>query len=478
VYNTIKIKSNKPFILIGHIIYLFLFLFAGYFYLERILYADAAYYTFKMVNFSSFNIELNRYASVLYELPSYLALKMGLSLRTIVFLFSLSVILVSYLGYILCIHYFKNVVGGFIILLLNFIGVSSSFFFPISELNIGLIFCIVLYAWLEKRNNFRFDITTIFIGTLIIIASILSHPGVAPVVVFIFGFYMIKYQKVKNLNFYALFLIFLTCAIWKSFQLQTNKYESDVMAHLNDFSSFLVNFKHAESVKYYFYHPFKVYFINHLVFIITVLIFYKQKKNVLLSYYILSYIGILFFYLLLYNAGDPTVMMQKAFSPITIILFLPFLSEIIFVDNKMVKTKACFLVLIAILGFERFIESSKDYVNYIGFIDKITSEAKQPKKVMFYNKDNKNQSIISWAIGVETLLYSSLDSPQNSKTVYFIKKGEKLDSVIMSKPNTFLCVTFWPYWNTKEFNKKYFELPLSLYAFEDEHDNSIKLNGN
>ncbi len=456
-------NSKKIFTLLGNSAYIFLLILAGFFYLERIVYTDASYYVFKMIHFNSFNIEFSRYASTIYEFLPYIAIKIGMSLNTIVFLFSISVVLVSYGAYILCIHYFNNYTGGFAILLLNFVGVSCTFFYPISELNIGLIFCVIFFVWLEKRINFHFDFLTILIGVIIIAVCILSHPGIIPVLFFLIGYFMVSNRKWKGYNLYIIIFLFIVLIIWKSVQINSNDYESNVLSQLKNYKLLFQNMKHIYSINYYFYRSFNTYIINHFLFLSTAIILLIRRKYFDLLYFSVAFAGILLFYFTLYYAGESNVMMEKAFSPVTVFLIVPFLKEAIFANESKQIIKIAVLTIIIVISISRIFKESYFYIDRVNYLDLLVQQVNTPKTILFFDQTSREKLSISWAIGVETLMYSSIKYPQNVRTVFFIEKGEKLDSLSLSDPNLFLCVSFWPYWKTNELNQKYFKLPQVTY---------------
>jgi hypothetical protein len=82
-----------------------------------------------------------------------------------------------------------------------------------------------------------------------------------------------------------------------------------------------------------------------------------------------------------------------------------------------------------------------------------------PGRKFIIEKQNADMSkiIVPWAIGAETLLYSSLDSPDNARTIYMV--GD-LDNYNYNRedPELFMCVSFWRNWDTASLNKSYFRL--------------------
>lgn len=461
--------SEKPFHLIGHITYLILFLLAGLFYIERMIYSDAAFYLFKMIHFDKLNIEFGRYSIILYEMPAFLSIKLGLSLHAITFIFSVTTIAVSYGAFLLCLYYFKNLACSYTVLFLNFIGVACSFFYPMSESYIGLIFSLLLFAWLEKRVQYKLDFKTIIFGTTFIAVCFLSHPGVYTVLIFLIFYHLLKNRNWNNFNVYILTFVIIVGLLVKYFQVQQNSYESGVISNLVNVKDFLSNILDSPSFKAYFMYLFRVYYLNHIILIFSIVIFVKRKQYMMLTYYCLAYIGMLFLLLVLYHKGESSEMIEKGFLPLTIFLTLPILNELFSYYKNKYYLISIIISIIILLSTVRIIDISKDYVKHINYLDKITREASAPKSIMYLTDENRRLLRISWAVGVETLLYTSLEGPEKSRTIFFIEKDEKLDSSFLTDPNTFLCVKFWPYWDSRELNNTYFKLPEEKYSFQEEN---------
>lgn len=453
----------KKYIILGHLTYVILIILAGIFHLERIIYTDASFYLFKMIHFDSFNIELGRYTSVFYEFLPLLAIKFGLPLNYLVFIFSLSTILFSYFAFLICLYFLKNETCAFTVLFLNFIGISSSFFYPMSELVIGLIFTVILFAWLEFRKKSKFDVLSITIGSLIISLCFLSHPGVIPALTFVIGYYIVSNNAWKNINVYILIIIFFSIAIYKTLQMQTNTYEANVMSQLGGYKEFFKNIFNIYSLKFYFYKYWGMYMVNNLVFIFTSIYLIKQAKYLQAAFYVMVTGGIFLFYLILYHAGESDVMMEKAFYPLTIFIFLPFLKELIFGNNKSIYIKLSFFVFIVVFGVVRFISESKFYSDRLAYFDSLFVRTHNAKNIYYFDQESRDKLAIPWATGVETLIFSSIQDAQNPKTIYFLNEDQSIAPEALTNPKTFLCVTFWPKWELNEHSRKYFKLPEETY---------------
>ena len=78
-----SIPLNK-YRITGHLYFLVLLVLAGIFYKERVLYADSAWQIYKIINFSSFNIEAGRYGTVLTQIITLFAVRQELPLRFVI----------------------------------------------------------------------------------------------------------------------------------------------------------------------------------------------------------------------------------------------------------------------------------------------------------------------------------------------------------------------------------------------------------
>jgi hypothetical protein len=97
------------------------------------------------------------------------------------------------------------------------------------------------------------------------------------------------------------------------------------------------------------------------------------------------------------------------------------------------------------------------------------SEKYPGKKFIIGKKDvDMNKIIVPWALSVETLLYSSLGSPDSSKTFFFTEDTGKFN-FDKENPDLFLCTNFWQDWSSENLNRKYFRLKEERYRMINEY---------
>ena len=139
-------KKRNPYLLIGHLSFIILFLLSFIFFRERILFADTAFQFFKIVNFEKINIEASRYGAVLPQIPVLLSMKLGVSLKWLTIIYSGSFILLYYLVFLGCAYWLKNVPAALAVIIVLILCISQSFFHPVTETHQSLVFSILAYA--------------------------------------------------------------------------------------------------------------------------------------------------------------------------------------------------------------------------------------------------------------------------------------------------------------------------------------------
>ena len=83
--------------------------------------------------------------------------------------------------------------------------------------------------------------------------------------------------------------------------------------------------------------------------------------------------------------------------------------------------------------------------------------------VAYFTDMNYEKLWIGWAMGVETLLISSLDGPAGTRNIYLADKPGDLEGRF-DEPDLFLSVPFGPeFVKRKDLPKQYFALPLKPY---------------
>ena len=181
------------------ILFVLLLSFAAIFFKER-LYTDSSYYIFQVLNNESFHIELQRYILLIPELFPLLAIKLGMSLKTILVFFSLGQVLFFMLLFVLLKLRYQWENAGVLLLGILILGIRHAAFVPIFELYYALGFVVLLSAALRNSRSWVDEVLKL----ISIFFVLFSHPMALPVVLFIY--FLVVPMKKESLNDWLLLL--------------------------------------------------------------------------------------------------------------------------------------------------------------------------------------------------------------------------------------------------------------------------------
>lgn len=140
--------------LIQHLAFGLLIGLAYYYRNERLL-ADAGYYFFHLLNEEHFWIEHNRYILILGQLLPWLGLKMGLGLPALIAWQAINLPVVFYALFLVARYGLKEHRAGYLLLLLQVIGIRHAFTVPIFELYYALALFSLLLPLLQAAKAYR-----------------------------------------------------------------------------------------------------------------------------------------------------------------------------------------------------------------------------------------------------------------------------------------------------------------------------------
>jgi len=149
--NPTKLSVSSMYIWSGHVFFWALIASCMLFYQERLLAFDTAYYTFHLVTFQDYFIKHDRYISYLTQWVPLLGIEQGWSFANVLRAFSASFYIWFYALYIVIVHGFKNVLGGFLLVCTLCLAMRYKFYAAISEITFGLVIATVLVSWLSRK---------------------------------------------------------------------------------------------------------------------------------------------------------------------------------------------------------------------------------------------------------------------------------------------------------------------------------------
>ena len=463
-----NINTKKALRLTGHISFLLLILLSIIYYKERVVFIDTVFQFFKIVNFGKFNIEADRYSAILTQVPLLMGLKAHLSLRSLLFIYSITFTVFYYLIFILCVHVLNNIPAGMTIVFIFLLCITRSFYHISTEIHQGLVYTLLLFAVIYhpfKDNSPWIKYILIFTS---IILSFFSHPVTFFIILFIFGYYLVDTLNWKNVEIYLGALILILLVLVKLLFTKSNSYESSFFSQLFNYKSFSLNPLTYISLKFLVTRSVRLYLWLFMLLTIDIVFLIKQKQVLKLRYILASFAVFLAVILITYGKGDSDVMMERAFMPLSILVALPFIKDVVLKSRDSRTSVALISLTMAVLlaGFLRLNKEGQHFRSKLGYVEQLLNRADQLQgnKFLLKNTVDVNKSIlVPWSFPFTTIIVSSMEGKNKTKTIFLYNDISKYREYLTDKTDVFLGAPFWLEWKTEDLNHRYFNLPDGPY---------------
>jgi len=452
-----------------HFVYLIFSVFYSY---ERILNTDNSMYFFQLINRETFVFPEHRYGVFLSQIPLLTGIWLGLGLKSLVFFYSITFPILYWAIAWLCMRIFHMKEAGLIISLLLVSGVGFSFFHPVTETYQAMVYAVLVYAVLSAGYRNIVNKPVYFVSLILAVGlCILSHP--ISLFLILYVAVIAKIQKTASLKQIILLTLvcFITGIVRMSFAAE-GSYDSKQYDQLLHSSSAIVNFIHLQPLRFLAVKSISTY-LPVVVMIGSSLYFIKRltrsnllEAKLMLIFSLFAAASLTLISLLTFSKGDSDMMLEKAFLPSVFFIIFAFVFILRRCETK-IRNFVLLPLIIAFIGFSRII-----YVG-IGMTDRLTilkdvahRNQEHPKLIASY-KDFNSPAIrfYHWATAIDVLILSSCEL---EKPVTLFLTDSKEAFVADKQDNQlFLCVDYWPYWNTSQLNKRYFKLsnvPYEYYA--------------
>jgi hypothetical protein len=463
-------KKNFPvnyFQFLGILFFGSLFILSWIFFKERMLNYDPAFFSFRILYDKTFDIELGRWGSVLSQLLPLWFLKSGSSLETFLKAYSVSFILIYYFIFLIITIVLKNNRAGIILMLALCLAFRHAFYYPTAELYQGIALCVLVWALTfpetEYQSRLKKNITTLVTGLLIFALSYYHQILVFPLL-FIFVYHIIAEKKYFDKHVIGLVILTATWFFIRVKYLTTTTYEKDKIPELNLFFSQLGNLSQTPSFIYFKY--FAKHFLWSLIFLNMICLgaLVYNRRWPLLVFYVLFNAAFIYLNLITYRNGESPVMYENYLTLLGLFCAVPLSSLLL--NFKYEKLRLPLTMIILIINVYGIYSARYMFSDRVAYLDRITSEARKlPEKKYIIESRNFSwkHAWVSWAFPFETLLSSSLQSPDSAISICVAQPINQYDSII-NWENIFIGPPWSPIWFwTNNLDPHYFNLPEGNY---------------
>lgn len=395
-------KAKKAYFLISLGFFVILLILGVLFAQERILFLDNALQLFLLINDKSIEVMAGRYPAVIARILPFIGVKLQLNLATIIYLFSISYILIQ-LSFVLAAHLLLKDKRWLLAIVLSIaLVLGNSFFWCNSELSQAIPFSILsLGLSIEALWKNRFRKATI---TTILVSTILAFYHPQSLMVFIFGLLFllpIKWEKRKGYILPILaIIIFVAKSIYFKNWYDTIKFEGLTENLKNLYPNYLST---QSFIDFYHWLPNQLILAFTIFFVCIVYMMIQRKWYQFFLLITSSILSISVFHIT--NEGGMTVFYAEAgYLVWSGLLAVAFIFAVF--DDLNYKKLIYSILLLACLAKILFVS---DF-----YLDRLNQVAEQVainagQKLIIDRKSLPQKYFkLDWALPFETYIYSTL----------------------------------------------------------------------
>ena len=458
---------KKQLILFGHLSLITTAILALYFYKERVLYVDPGQQLFEMINTGGYKTYVSRYSMYINQTIPLMAIRLGLSLRTIMIAYSLSFVVVYYTCFLISVYKFKNITAGLCIAFAPLL-IRIMFGHSIAETWLGIGYSTLFFAALQYKDYIQAPLQWRRIPYyLLLLALVVLNYFMHPVTLFFLG-YAIAYTCIINKAYikawpYLLSLFVLALYSYKFF-FTTYAYEESFFNGLKDAPKYAGQLFQLPVILF-FIKCFRETYICFTLFFVLGIAGCIWKRKYILALFIIGYTALYLVIATLAFHDHPGPMLAEArLLPLIFMALIP-ATDLLQGLKKNYLTGAAILCVLGFSYVQLYKAVKMHHTSRLEFYASLLEETRQyPERKFYAFKQPCWQSKAnSWGIAVETLMLTSLEGKENGRTIYFFPGGTVPDPTFMQRGCNFLWVDWWTYYSEDFFNKKYFDLGCRPY---------------
>ena len=455
-----SINSNKIYLGTGHLFFICFLLGTIYYFAERLLNNDAAYYSFHVVNYESFFIKHERYISYFTQWLPILLAKAGCNLKTVLISYSAIFGIWFYGLYILIAHVWKSPKTGLLLVLALCLTMRYKHYAGHTEITFAIAVATTLFAWvIVPKDNLGWYSKKMdwLIKILFILWLYIIHPIIIIPLAMMLGIDIIVNKRWRNLDHLAFVLVLLLSFGVRFITVAKDSYESGKVSIL---STGLEVFTNPE--KYYVFHIVKRYFDKeyHIVFLFFMFCFvYLFLKKELLpaiglflgNLCILALVIVTYSYL----KGDVLIMIDGYLGMMGMVI-----GYTIYLVADRIKKENIFAAAVALLVLfctvriqskSKFMKQRLDYYAQTFRLYPENSKLYAPLKLHDWSK-----LWYPYEVPIESLMWSSMEGKMPSKTIYIDYDAK---NIIEKFPQSDVLYLFDSPMSISRLNPKFFKLP-------------------
>ena len=426
----------------GIVAYVVLLVFALWFYKERIIFLDTAFSLFHIIQNNSFTIPVYRFGNVFNQWLPVLAIKTHMPLDSAVLSYSFGYMLYYFMCYLISGSVLKQYKLALVILVLNLLFVTDTFYWVTSELAQSIALLIVALAFARSKLPAAKGPLVWIVTAALLITVAFFHPLAVFVLLYAVIFFQLKDDvqlNKKTLN--TICGVFMSVVIIKAGAFR-NTYDHNSMSGMKNFITHFPDYFTLYSNRQFLHRCFTMYYWIPVLFAAVVVRYSRSKEWKKLWLFLLAFGG----YLLLVNVSFPgqetkAFYIESLYMPLSVFLALPFIFDVLPVLEKR-KLALPVLLLIMATGLLRIYNTGSRYTARLNY-ERAYLQKYDGIKVLAKASPADNDTLqMLWGTPYEFWLLSTIEQ---HKTASIVIDADPLYRMWATRLNKSLLVNWGTY---------------------------------
>lgn len=446
-----------------HILFAILAGFSLCFWQERTLILDAAFQSYLFISTGLPAIMVERFGAGLTHLLPLMGVYLGFSLKSVLILYSFSIVLFHYILFFISKNVLKNNALALAIMLFNVFLIGDAFFWMQNELLQGISLMFVMWGFfIKKQALINCHWWDYLIGIGLITTVIYYHPLIIFPLAYVWLFLFIDEKQFINKRLLFILLgLFILIFLSKYLLRQPNFYDRGMTSqYVKEFHFSINELMQSKGLS-----MLKTHLLDSFLFLIPAFLwvnifYFKNKKHFKLALFNAFFIG--YFILITQRYLDDTrwYSAECHYQPLAVFLIIPLIWDILpSIRNK--KTVLLGLAIFISVRLFFICQTHKSYTERLNYINDLvnTPSVNQHKKVIINEQQiNKEKLMMTWGMPYEALQISALKSPDSAKIIVITDNNLEKENKLSNSKDSMVTFLMLPKIAFKDLPKNYYNL--------------------
>jgi hypothetical protein len=400
---------------LGLVFLAMLLLGAFVYYRQRMLFGDAPWIAFHIINRQGFFIQEHRYGSFITQLFPLLASKLHLPMAGVLLAYSAS-FNIFYLGTAWVLYRMRAYGLSLLCALYCGLVASSTYFWTNNEVHQGVCWMLLLFGYLQWSHDRRQSLFRLLPFGLLAFLAVFSHPLAMLLTGFLWVYFLVEGRSVKLRSREGILysLVLLAIAGWKYYYSINGWYDGDKLGHVTKASGEQVLAALRSNIAGDFLRNSLLnYWALLLLAIWGIVTLVKYRLYARLAWVLLGAAGYFTLICITYIDCKLPFYIESEWMGMTVILCIPFVAEVLPRLQSRVVIPVLALSFAARLVY--IAAAAPEFNQRLQFLQQFTSvlqQAGETKVIIPRQTEDaplERALIMSWALPVETMMLSTME---------------------------------------------------------------------